>query len=323
MTIANAPSPTPLGCKTLNRYKQLPQFLCSPLTAWRSPVSVLHSLVMNVHQGGPQTTQIKLPQSAAGQPQVPMLPKHLLLTLPMSPSTEPRQETPPKAWDPTQASSCRPWPYPTPATASTWSGWRCLVTLFSSMPSPHTCSVPTPTPTREDSATCAARRWDGSWCVIRPMEHHKWNDDCDQNCNFQDVLFLLRMLKWTWIHYEKGYVSHSVNCMLACNLYIYFLRPQLILFCLPMPRWATVTCTVWGRRRGFPAGWWCPSSTPLLTGCHLATWSTRTRAAQTNWIQRRSVNFLLLFNFILQCVCVWWNCTPELAEVFVRVRPRI
>ena len=161
MSIANAPSPAPLSCRAPNQYKPLPQFLCSPLTAWRSPALVLHSLVMNVDLGGPQTRPIKLPQSAAAQqrvPLLPLLPQHLLQTWSLSSSTEARQETPPKAWGPTRASSYRLWLYLTPATALTWSGWRCWETLSSSMPSPHTCSALIPTLTRDDSATCAARR---------------------------------------------------------------------------------------------------------------------------------------------------------------------
>lgn len=178
MTIANAPSPARLGCRALNQYKPLPQFLCSPLTAWIIPAPVLHSLVTNVHLGGPQTTQIKLPQSAAGQPRGPTLPQHVLLISLLAPSTEPRQETPPKAWGPTQASSCRPWPYQTQVMASTWSGWRCSVTLSLSMPSPHTCSVPTLTLTRDDSVICAARRWDCSWLIDKSVGHHRGNDNC-------------------------------------------------------------------------------------------------------------------------------------------------
>ncbi|KAF3844364.1 hypothetical protein F7725_007527 [Dissostichus mawsoni] len=89
-TTANAPGPAPLGRRAPNQYKALPHFLCSPpLPAPRSPAQVLRSPVTNVRQGAPQ---IQLPQSAACR-----LPQHLLI------STEPRQETPSKAWGPTLA----------------------------------------------------------------------------------------------------------------------------------------------------------------------------------------------------------------------------
>lgn len=162
VTIANAPSSALLGCRAPNQYKALPQFLCSPLTPWRSPTPVLHSLVMNVHRGGLQTTQKKLPQSAAEQPRVPTLSQHLLMSV-LVPSMDPTQQTHPRAWGPTPVSSCRPWPCLMPATASTWSGWRCSVTLSWSMPSLHTCSVPTLMLTKDVSATCAARRWDACY----------------------------------------------------------------------------------------------------------------------------------------------------------------
>ncbi len=101
------------------------------------------------------------------------------------------------------------------------------------------------------------------------------------------------------------YQNHSHHSLTFPRLYYVIddgvCKYGLILFGLPMSRWATVTCTVWGRRRDSLAGWWCPSSTPQWTGCLLATWSTRTRVALTNWIQRRSVDFLLLSYFILYC----------------------
>lgn len=83
----------------------------------------------------------------------------------------------------------------------------------------------------------------------------------------------------------------------------------LLTLCL-MSRWVTVTCTVWERRKGFLAEWWCPSSTLQLTGCLLDMWSTRTRAAPTDLIQRRSVDYCTLHSpfFSLLC-CSWLACS--------------
>lgn len=80
----------------------------------------------------------------------------------------------------------------------------------------------------------------------------------------------------------------------------------LILSPYKLSRWAIVTFTVWERRRGSPAGWWCPSSTLQSIGCLPATWSTRTRAVQTSGIQMRLALLLLLQ--LLPCCPCWIMC---------------
>lgn len=112
--------------------------------------------------------------------------------------------------------------------------------------------------------------------------------------NDLDALAFGLLISVIWEQLQTLFKNSSLHCVLAWLMSQCPLRQDdfivLLTLCL-MSRWATVTCTVWERRKGFLAEWWCPSSTLQLTGCLLDMWSTRTRAAPTEWIQRRSVDY--------------------------------